>query len=306
MKRINSIPKLRRRPRESHKGDFGTVLIIGGSRGMIGAPALAAQAALRSGAGLVVLACPASIQLPVAALCPCATSIPLPEESERIDPRATLDELRQRGFLGDRRPSVAAVGPGLARGDGRFDANLLEMLQGLLDAEVQLVLDADALNALHKSGGSVPGWDQIAWQRTVITPHPGEMARLQGVSTDEIQERREEWAVRTARQMSSRLQPEAGGPVVVLKGAGTLVTDGERLYRNKTGNPGMATGGSGDVLTGIIAGLIAQKMPVFDAAVCGAFHHGLAGDLAARKLGQVSIIASDLIDFLPDAFTRRK
>ena len=304
MKRIKSVPKLPRRSRDAHKGDFGTVLIIGGSRGMIGAPALAATAALRSGAGLVVLACPQSIQLSVATLCPCATSIPLPESSGLIDGRSTVDTMQERGLLGERRPSVVAIGPGLGRGEGRFDTELLELILAFLDAEVPLVLDADALNALHKSGER--GWESVGWRRTVVTPHPGELARLQGVATDEIQSRRKDWAIQTAQEMASKLELEAGKPVVVLKGAGTLVTDGERVYKNTTGNPGMATGGSGDVLTGTIAGLIAQRMPPFEAAVMGVHYHGVAGDLAAKKLGEASMIASDLIEFLPDAFRRGK
>ena len=274
---------------------------------MIGAPALAARAALRSGAGLVVVACPASIQLCVAGLCPCATSIPLAEESGVLDLPASIEEFRGRGLLGAGKPSVAAIGPGLGRGNSRFDSEVLSLCEAFLEAEVPLVIDADALNALHKAGGNVKrGWNEVAWRRTVITPHPGELGRLQGIGTDEIQAQREAWAGRTAREMSSKMEKDVGRPVVVLKGAGTVVSDAERIYKNATGNPGMATGGSGDVLTGVIAALIGQRMSPFDAAVLGVHVHGMAGDLAAKKLGEVSMTASDLIDFLPDAFRRMK
>src|ERR1043166_8322600 len=155
MKRVRAIPKLMRRARGAHKGNFGTVLIIGGSRGMIGAPALAAQAALRSGAGLVVVACPESIQLSVATICPCATSIPIPEESGMVSFPAALKELRRRGMLEAGAPPVAAIGPGLGRGDKRDDEDFLNLCEAFLEAEVPMVLDADALNALHKSGDDV-------------------------------------------------------------------------------------------------------------------------------------------------------
>ena len=126
----------------------------------------------------------------------------------------------------------------------------------------------------------------------VLTPHPGEFARLMRSSVAQVQAGRSECAVRFARDHHV---------VLVLKGHGTVVTDGERIYINSTGNPGMATGGSGDVLTGLLSALIAQGMTSFDAAVLGVYAHGLAGDLAARELGKVSLIASDLLDYLPDA-----
>src|SRR5262249_21688889 len=176
----------------------------------------------------------------------------------------------------------------------------MELLRRILrSARKPIVLDADGLNNLSQ----LPNWTELVDRRTnrgdalVLTPHPGEMQRLLDsakIKLSAIQDRRSA-AVRIAG---------ATGAIVVLKGAGTIVTDGRRIYINRTGNPGMATGGTGDVLTGVIAALIGQKLSPFDAAVLGVHLHGLAGDLAARKLGQVSMIATDLIEHLPAAFRR--
>jgi NAD(P)H-hydrate epimerase len=287
---------------------------------MIGAPALAANAALRGGAGLATVACPRSIQLAVATLCPCATTLPLPENAAgMLDPKRTAKELHALGANGRagqvRRPnlldpatapSVVAAGPGLGRGNETFDRAWLALLDAFGRAGVPVVLDADGLNALHRSADwTGPGWDEAARFRTVITPHPGEMARLHQTTTTTVQRDRTHFAVNTARKMSTARRDDPDHcAVVVLKGAGTIVTDGTRLYTNKTGNPGMATGGSGDVLTGLIAALIAQGMTCFDAAVLGVHLHALAGDLAAEDLGEISLTASDLIDTLPAAFKR--
>lgn len=268
---------------------------------MIGAPALATNAALRAGAGLATVAAPDDVQLAVASLCPCATSIPLPQiRTGSINPRASLAILRSMGLLTTDRPTVVAGGPGLGRGDASFNMGLADLWIAFMRARVSLVLDADALNAMSKSGAQ--GWNRIAWSRLVITPHPGELARMQGVTTKTIQADRPRWAVQTAREIGARSRSENDLPVVVLKGAGTIVTDGRRIYTNRTGNPGMATGGSGDVLTGLIAGLVAQGMSCFDAAILGVQVHGKAGDLAAKYLGQASLIATDILDFIPTAF----
>ncbi|MBI5764746.1 MAG: NAD(P)H-hydrate dehydratase [Planctomycetes bacterium] len=285
---------------DAHKGDFGRVLVVGGSRGMIGAPALATNAALRVGAGLATVAAPDSVQLAVATLCPCATSIPLPQSrTGSLNPRASLATIRQMGLLTSDRPTVVAGGPGLGRGDASFDKGLVDLWIAFMCAGVPLVLDADALNAMSKSGSH--GWSRVAWSRLVITPHPGELARMQGVTTKAIQADRGRFAVQTARELGARSRGAGESPVVVLKGAGTIVTDGRRIYTNRTGNPGMATGGSGDVLTGLIAGLIAQGLSCFDAAVLGVHVHGKAGDLAAKHFGHASLIATDILDQIPAA-----
>jgi ADP-dependent NAD(P)H-hydrate dehydratase len=312
-RRVTSLPKLPARERSSHKGDFGRVLVIGGSRGMVGAPALVANAALRSGAGLVTVACPESIQLAVAGLCPCATSIPLPQDARgMIDPRKSAARLESLGlFDSEGLPTVVAAGPGLSTGSAAFNNAWGKLIAAFSQAAgVPVVLDADALNALAApasrkrrgaSGGTPLG-------NAVLTPHPGEMARLCSMSTADVQGDREHVAIEFARRLSGDATPrdETARTVVVLKGAGTIVTDGRWLYVNKTGNPGMATGGSGDVLTGIIAALIGQGLSRFDASILGVHLHGRAGDIAAGDLGEVSLIATDLIDALRGAFDRNQ
>jgi len=286
---------------------------------MLGAPALAANAALRAGAGLVTLAVPRSIQLASATLAPCATSIPLPEDGGGLlNPRASLSFFRREKLLtGAAPPTVVAAGPGLGRGGSAFDRGWFALLDWLAGFRIPVVLDADGLNALHrKAEWDGPGWDAWGRFRGVLTPHPGELARLLGIATAEVQEQRERFAITVARQMnrptearSSRkngLPTDSPEVVVVLKGSGTIVTDGERVFVNRTGNPGMATGGSGDVLTGVIAALIAQRLSLFDAAVAGTHVHGLAGDLAAQELGEVSLMATDLLSFLPAAFLKHR
>lgn len=184
--------------------------------------------------------------------------------------------------------NVLAVGPGLNRG-----AAVTQTVTGLLPrCRLPLVLDADGLNALEGRSGCLknnPG-------PRVLTPHPGEFARLLGADVATVQARRQEHAVRFAAEH---------GVVLLLKGHGTIVTDGRRMYQNATGNPGMATGGTGDVLTGVIAALIAQGLEAFAAAQLGAWWHGLAGDLARDELGEICLIASDLLQFLPQAWRSR-
>jgi len=263
--RFLGVPRLPTRRADSHKGDYGRVLVVAGSRGYAGAAVLCGRAALRGGAGLVTVACPHEVQNIVAAGDPCYMTTTLTDWCDDL-PRA----------------DAIAVGPGLGR-----SPSVINHLSGLLACFTgPLVLDADALAAI------VPG--QIA--RTipaVLTPHPGEFAAMTGMSIEDVQANREAVAAEYA---------EREGVVLLLKGAGTVVTDGRRMAVNGTGNPGMATGGSGDVLTGLIAALLGQGLPPFEAAVLGAWIHGKAGDLAAEKYGEISLIASDIIDQLPDAF----
>jgi ADP-dependent NAD(P)H-hydrate dehydratase len=312
IKHVHRVPPLPSRAADAHKGTFGRVLIIGGSVGMAGAPSLVGLAALRSGAGLATIAVPASIQPTVAAICPCATTIPLPETRDgRIDPPAAQRKLKKLGFLDPapegNPPDALAIGPGVGRGPAAYGVQFWDLIDAFRrGVSVPTVIDADALNlAPHRSRQVHVGWEQRNHARTVITPHPGELARLLSVSTHDVQSDRGGHATRTAQTMRAGSDPDAPPPVVVLKGAGTIVTDGSLVYVNNSGNPGMATGGSGDVLTGTIAALIGQGMSPFDAAVAGVYFHGLAGDLAARKLGQASLIASDLIEFLPAAFQQK-
>lgn len=284
---VTQAPPLPARPADGHKGDFGRVLAIGGSRGMIGAAALAANAALRGGAGLVAVATPQSIQLAVATLCPCATSIPLACDADGQLAAAAVAQ----ALTAARQADVLAAGCGLAQG-----VTQQNLIRALLAQPLPLVLDADGLNALVK----IPDWPSLRQCPLILTPHPGEFSRLTGRPINDLQARRCDAAFDAAAHWRH------GGLmdiplVLVLKGAQTVVTDAKRLYVNDTGNPGMATGGSGDVLTGLIAGLLGQLRNPFDAAVLGVRLHGRAGDLAADRLGQVSLIASDLLEYLPPA-----
>ena len=279
------MPAIPARQRDAHKGSFGRVLVIGGSTGMIGAPALAANAALRSGAGLVTLAVPATIQPTVAGLAPCATSIPL-----RHTKTGLIDEDGSRLADVIAAADVVAFGPGIGAGPAPLDRRWHRLLAACSAKPV--VIDADGLNLLSRLGHAKARVSNAQW---VLTPHPGEIARLLGTSTAAVQADRPAAATQCWEQLDD-------GSVVVLKGAGTLVTDGQRLFTNRTGNPGMATGGSGDVLTGIIAALIGQGLSLFDAATLGVHVHGRAGDLAARQHGQISLIATDILEGLPAAF----
>ncbi len=273
---------LRPRRADTHKGTYGHVLVVAGSRGKSGAAALVARAALRSGAGLVSVATREQVLEAVLSHAPEVMGLPL----------------MAPGPLGlaDLEPLVAAaegkdalvIGPGIPRGPetGRLLGELLERV------EVPAVLDADALNAvaedlrvLRRARGPV-----------VLTPHPGEMARLTGRSTREVQQRR----LDVARQLAEALQV-----TVVLKGARTLIASADgTLYVNPTGNPGMATAGTGDVLSGICGAFLAQDVPMPDAAWAAVYAHGLAGDLAAVKRGKVGLIASDVIKGLCEVWTR--
>ena len=274
------LPRLAERRPASHKGDFGRALLIGGSRGMSGAIALAGTATLRSGAGLVTLAVPGSVQNVVATIEPSYMTQELPEEVGQIAVLAADTILEMS------KPATAlALGPGLGR------SPTLTALVAKLYSEIRkpMVVDADALFALaeHRDVLSNPGGLRV------LTPHPGEFARLTGLSTGEVQADRQS----LARQWAARWQV-----VLVLKGHRSVITDGRRSTLNTTGNAGMATGGTGDVLTGIITALLGQGLSPLDAARLGAHLHGLAGDLAAAELGEVSLIASDLPHYLPQAF----
>ncbi len=281
MEKISSIPKLGSRPADSHKGDYGKVLVIAGSAGMSGAAVLTAGAALRSGAGLVRLAVPKSIWAIAAGMNPCYTTIGLDDENGYLSSSAVNRVLEA---VGDN--DVVAIGPGMGVGTGQS-----EILRALIKkADVKIVADAAALENLSR----MSDWCDKCCAKMVITPHPGEMKKLwQGLFREPMPGGRIEQAEAMAQKT---------GTVTVLKGAGTVISDGKRYYVNETGNPGMATGGSGDVLTGVIAALIGQGMDEFDAAVLAVHVHGLAGDIAAFKKSEVSLIATDILEHLCDAF----
>ncbi len=273
-----TLPCLPRRAPDAHKGTFGTALIIGGSRGMTGAVVLAGMAALRGGAGLVRLAVADRCLETVAAYEPSYMTAPLPDDVDgRISAAAHTRIVELAGAA-----TVVALGPGLGRSPG------LDRLVGLLYEELSLpmVCDADALNALSTDRELIP---RHAAPR-VFTPHPGEFARLVGHNYPG--EEREAAAMELANR---------GGVIVVLKGHRTFVTDGRRHWHNSTGNPGMATGGSGDSLTGLITALACQGLEPYEAARLGVYVHGLAGDLGAKDLGEASLTARDIVRFLPAA-----
>jgi ADP-dependent NAD(P)H-hydrate dehydratase len=286
----SAMPLVRLAPRaaDSHKGDFGRVLIIGGSRGMAGAAALAGLATLRSGAGLVTVATPASVHATVASYSPCYMTVPLVEDDDGVADFANIVDFTAARNAYD----VWAVGPGLGR-----SAGVIELVAQLYrDIPRPMVVDADGLNALAAARErNTRLLDKPAGPR-VLTPHPGEFARLAGAKASGSAEQRAALVAELCRRDSS------GSTIVLLKGHGTVICDGRRFAVNQTGNPGMATGGTGDCLTGIVAGLLAQKLDAFDAARLAAHVHGTAGDLAARELSQISLVASDLIDYLPRAF----
>ena len=277
---VTQLPRLAERGADSNKGDFGRVLIVAGSRGMTGAAILCGRAALRGGAGLVKVAVPHEVAPIVAAGDPCYMTVPLIQDAEgRLD-FAALAEI----FAQEQSQTVLAVGPGLGR-----STELSRLLPELLHKATRpLVLDADGLNGFVGQIGKL----HTAGAPLILTPHPGELARLLGSDARTVQSRRDELATRVAREQRA---------IVVLKGQGTIVTDGRRLYRNTTGNPGMATGGTGDVLTGLIAALVGQGLEPFAAAQLGVYLHGRAGDLARDQVGAVSLIATDLLEFLPAA-----
>jgi NAD(P)H-hydrate epimerase len=278
---VTAVPRLPPRPGDANKGNFGRVLVVAGSRGMSGAAVLCASGALRGGAGLVKVAVGSGLLPLICPANPCFMTAPMPEDADGRLAGAGRDMLI--GLL--RETTAAAVGPGLGQ-----SAELTDLLTAVvLQTDRPLVLDADALNGLAVHTEVLRG----RRAPVVLTPHPGEFARLLGTDIPTVQADRQGFAVRFASDH---------GLVLVLKGHRTVVTDGQRAYVNHTGNPGMATGGSGDVLSGLVAALLAQGLEPFVAAQLGVYLHGLAGDLARDDLGETSLIATDLVDYLPRAF----
>jgi NAD(P)H-hydrate epimerase len=278
--RDDDLPRLPPRKADSHKGDFGRALLVGGSQGMAGAIALAGMAALRSGAGLVKLATPEACQPTVAGFEPSTMTIALPDDAAGRIAAAALPAV----CAAAQEATALALGPGLGRSD-----ELVELVARLYrEIKQPMVVDADALDALAHEPGALakPGGPRV------LTPHPGEFSRLIGRQSFPVAERE-----KLAREFAART-----GVVLLLKGHRTVITDGSRVALNMTGNPGMATGGSGDVLTGIITALLCQGLSPLDAARLGAHVHGLAGDLGASELGEVGLVASDLVRFLPNAW----
>lgn len=267
------LAKLPDRPVDAHKGDFGKILLLCGSRGYTGAAALAAMGALRSGAGLVYLGVPESIYAIEAVKLTEPVVFPLPDEDGKLASSAVEALLEQLDKM-----DAVLLGPGLGQSRGTLEV-VISLLQNFPGP---VVLDADGINlmAAHKDilrGRTAP---------TILTPHAGEFLRFSGTLADD--------RIRSAVAMAEEL-----GCIVVLKGSGTVITDGSRVYVNRTGNPGMAVGGSGDVLAGILVSLLGQGLAPLEAAACAVWLHGAAGDRCAERIGQYGMIPSDMLLELP-------
>jgi len=267
------------RTQNSHKGSYGHALILAGSPGMTGAAALASMAALRSGAGLVTLGIPESLNPILEEKCTEVMTLPLPETSAgSLAPEAVSPVL---DFC--RKIDVVAIGPGISRNSGTG-----ELVRELVrTCPVPLIIDADGLNLIAEDLSVL----RCASSGLTLTPHPGEACRLTGLTREELFDDREGIARKFARENNL---------ILVMKGAGTLIASPKEPLRiNLTGNPGLATGGTGDILTGLIAGFMAQGVEARSAACLGVYVHGTAGDKAAKKVGEMSLIASDLLETIP-------
>lgn len=258
---------------KGHKGDYGRLLLLCGSRGYTGAAALAAMGALRCGAGLVFLGVPESIYVIEAVKLTEPVVFPLPDQNGMFAEEAA-EQVKARL----ERMDAVLIGPGLGKSDGT-----LMVLQCVLENfSGPVMVDADGINLVAQHKDLLRGRTGV----TILTPHEGEAARLLGRPVSD----RQTDALKLAREL---------GAIVVLKGHETLITDGEQIFRNPTGNPGMAVGGSGDVLAGMIAGLLGQKLSALEAAACGCWLHGAAGDLCAREMGQYPMLPTDMLGVLP-------
>ncbi|WP_437190959.1 NAD(P)H-hydrate dehydratase [Planctomicrobium sp. SH527] len=283
IRRVETLPPIPIRPAESHKGTYGRVMIVGGRAGMAGAAALAGLGALRGGAGLVYLAVPRSVVSIVSSIEPSYLTLPLNVDITGELIGSALDQVQQELIGKD----SLGIGPGIGTSD--VVRSLVTTLYQ--EASVPMVIDADALNCLAEQTDSL----SVHAGPRILTPHPGEFARLTRSDTRTIQANREQLAIQFAAEHDV---------ILVLKGHRTIVTDGERIYVNTTGNAGMATGGTGDVLTGLTTALLAQKMLPFEAAQLAVYLHGLAGDLAAQDLSEQGLIASDLPKYLAKAWQK--
>lgn len=261
----------------SHKGSFGKILNIAGSRMYSGAALLSSLSALKIGAGYLSLACIDEIINRIASICPEITFIPL--ESTIEGTISTKNEI-----LNLSKYDVISIGCGLTTNKETMDftKNFLKKI----NRRQKLIIDADGINILANFK------DMTHLKNTIITPHPKELARLLNVSVTEIVDNRKKYA---------RITSQTFECITILKGHNTIITDGDVVYQNTTGNSALAKAGSGDVLTGIIAGLLAQKMEIFEAGLLGIFLHGLAGDIASRDLTKYSVLATDIIKYVPQA-----
>ena len=272
-------PPLPPRPADGHKGMFGRVLVVGGHEEMIGAPVLAGTSALKMGAGLVQIAVPASVLAACLSITPELIGLGLGKGVGR-------SRLRQAAEKAD----ALVIGPGL--GQSKQAAERLDLLVRL---ERPMVVDADALNIL----ASLKKWPRYFRGSAVLTPHPGEMVRLAPLLGASSVPADDEGRIKLATDAA-----KAFNQVIVLKGHRTIVTDGSRVYVNQTGDSSLSKAGSGDILSGMIGALLAQKMDRFDAASAATWLHGTAGQSAGQRLGTRSVLSRDVIDSLPSAISR--
>jgi len=266
---------------QSHKGNFGHLLVLAGSPGFSGAAYLCSQAALLAGAGLVTLGIPERLNFIMEIKLTEVMTLPLPETPKGTLGPSALNHIRE--FFN--KASCLAIGPGLTAG-----SETARMVRQLIkECPHSFVLDADGINCAAQDVDCL----RKTKSAKILTPHPGEAARLLNTTTDKIQKDR----IGTAKKIAVEFDC-----VAVLKGANTIISNGESVYINTSGNPGMASGGTGDVLTGIIAGLVAQKLPLLEAAIAGVYWQGLAGDIALKKVGDLPLTASDLLNNLAPAY----
>jgi len=289
LKHVNEPARLPARPADGNKGTFGRVLIVGGNEEMIGAPVLAGMAALRSGAGLVQIALPQSVLPAALSICPELIGMGL----NSADDRAKLIEAA-------RKADAVVVGPGLGTAD-----EARERLLALVALDKPMVLDADALNIL----AGMKAWPADGFKaRAVLTPHPGEMRRLAALlpATEAAAWRAGDGPIPSDEQSRTKIATLAAttfNQVIILKGHRTIVTDDHRIYMNTTGDSTLAKAGSGDILTGILGCLLAQKMQRFEAATLATWLHGKAGELAGAIHGQRSALGRDVIDSIGQAIS---
>ena len=272
--------QLLKRSPDTHKGDYGHALVLGGSPGLTGAVCLSAKAALKIGAGLVTVGIPSSLNKIFEIKLTEVMSLPL-EDDKGCIALGAFKELQK--YLNKIDNIILGPGASLKPATQSFIIKVLEKI------DKPLVMDADAITALAQN------LDVLNKRKTkslVLTPHLGEFSRLVKLDVSEIKKKRKKLASEFALRYNLTL---------VLKGSHTVVTDGKKIFENDTGNPGMASVGSGDVLSGMIGGLISQKLDHFEAAKLGVYLHGLAADCAVKDKTQVCLIASDLIEYLPQA-----
>ncbi|MFA6296674.1 MAG: NAD(P)H-hydrate dehydratase [Patescibacteria group bacterium] len=276
------------RPKEAHKKSVGSVMIVAGSDGMSGAATLCSEATMRAGAGIVLLAFPKSLSEIYTKLIPEVLTLPCDETKEKTLALSSLDKILEEAKKYD----VILIGPGLSQ-NNETRKLICELFKNLKNLHKNVVLDADGLNAI---AGQIELLEKLGDNKTILLPHAGEMARLTNKDVDNIQRDRE-WLVRKkAKEWKC---------VLVIKGYETVISDGERVIINKSGGPELATAGTGDALAGMVAAHFAGNVNLpFEATATAVYLHGLAGDMVSKKLGERSVLATDVINMLPEVIKK--